>query len=107
MKTKLILLLIIISMSAYSRTGYWIVISHNRETKIVKTEKLVEVYTLLALYFPGNCIEVEKELDSGRWPLFEIRNGSTELYIEKREIDKKGNYKRIKTKNLKQWKKKN
>ena len=98
MKKLLTLILICLSITAYSKPGYFVVISENRETKVIKTENVSEVYALLDLLVPGNCIDIDKELSRGRWPVFEIRNGYCEFYVELREIDKKGNYRRIKAK---------
>ena len=77
-----------------TKIGYWIVVTDGKKNTVIKTENLLEVYTIAETVFPTNCIEFEKELKNA--PYFEVNSYSKGIYIEKKRINKNGKYRRIK-----------
>ena len=77
-----------------SKIGYFVVVTHNNKYTIIKTESLTEVYTIAETVFPGNCIQLEKELKNTLY--FDIYTAEKGIYVEKKRINKKGKFRRIK-----------
>ena len=77
-----------------TKIGYWIVVTDGKKNTVIKTENLLEVYTIAETVFPTNCIEFEKELKNA--PYFEVNSYSKGIYVEKKMINKNGKYRRTK-----------
>jgi len=93
-----ILLLTLISLLGRSqeKVGYMIVITKNNRIDVpVKTQNLNDAQALFDLHIPNTCISLSEEL-LGWPPYFYIERGNKSFYIEKKWINKKGKYKRLK-----------
>lgn len=87
MKTlSLLTLIVLITISAVAKPqqqlGYFICIDSGTKYAIEKTTDIVEVYAIMEICFPGNCIELEKQLYRTEKPVFEMYVGDLGIYVE-------------------------
>ena len=77
--------------------GYYVVIEKNGKFEPpLKTQSLAEVYAFIQVYFPDFCAELENELKES--PVFIQETFKNQIYVEKKQLTKKGKYKRLKYK---------
>lgn len=62
--------------------GYLVCINSGAKHAIEKTTEIAEVYAIMELCFPGNCIQIEKQLYRTEIPVFEMYVGDMGVYIE-------------------------
>lgn len=111
MKTLILILLIFASTQAFSAPnpvdayGYWIVTYNTEEGyKTTPTVDIVDVYTIAETYFPGNCINFEKQLKESIFTELEV-NGKS-VYVEVKRINHKGKLKKLNKKEVREYLKK-
>lgn len=98
------LLLTAFSLSASPKPciGYWIV-TYDAENgyKPTGTTEIVDVYVIAEQYFPGNCIDFEKQLKESVF--FQIESDSKVFYVEVKKIKFNGKFKRLSKKGIKEY----
>ena len=87
MKTlSLLTLIVLMTISAVAKPqqqlGYLVCIDTGKDLVIEKTTELAEVYAIMENVFPGNCINVEKQLYRTEKPVFEMSSGYLAIYVE-------------------------
>lgn len=101
MKTLLGLIIIMLSVTATAKPnhkqlqiGYLVCIDSGKKITIDKTTEISEVYAAVELCFPGNCINIEKQLYRTEKPVFEMSAGDFGIYVEMKilkRVKKNGN----------------
>jgi len=88
MKTIIITFLLLLSVicKGQQKIGYHVFIDYGKVHRNVKTTNIVEVYTLLQLVLPNNCINIEKQLEKTYQPSFSVYIGEQGIYIEKKRV---------------------
>lgn len=67
-------------------TGYFVVVTVDKKTEIIKTADKQQVLNLIDTQFPGVSVDFEQQINRTKQPTFEIYNGSEGIYVEKKRI---------------------
>jgi hypothetical protein len=102
--TTTLLLLAALSLSASPKPciGYWIV-TYDTENgyKPTGTTEILDVYVIAEQYFPGNCIDFDKQLKESVF--FKFESDSKVFYVEVRKVKHNGKFKRLSKKEVNEY----
>ncbi len=86
MKTLLIIILLTLSMSIFAKDkiGYLVAVTGTEKIKIYKCQSIDKAVELFNIYFPGNCMSLEKVLKYSNY--FQVLTENRGYYVEAKRM---------------------